>query len=558
MMALVVTLGLLGAGAAAHGVAMPAQRAPQQRPAQTGTASIRGRIVAADTGKPLRRAQITLSAPELGSQPRTANTNADGRYEIKDLPAGRYTVSVSRSGYLPLRYGQRRPLEQAKPLEVLDRQAVEHIDFALPRMGLIAGRIFDELGEPIAGVRVSAMRSVYLEGHRRLVSAGGGLFSTDDAGQYRLPGLVPGSYFVMATTHETWTVNTAGRRDVMGFVPTYFPGTGNAGEAKRVTVGIGQQVRNADFALIVGRTASVSGVALDSHGRPLAGQSVGLEQEFRSATTGSGFEGLGSAPIAADGTFTFRNVAAGEYNLRARNASGPGRQEDALMAIEVNGVDINDIVLTSSAGWSVSGHIITEDGTAPDIPRDRIRIAVRPLTGGTSRPIMGSGEVKDDLTFSAMAIVGTARLRVTLPDRWMVKAVLHDGRDIADAAIEMKSGEELSGLQVIVTDRATNVTGQLTDDKGAPLVDGTVIVFAGEAEKWSEDSRFVRSARPDQQGKFEIRGLPPGEYLAVAIDYVQEGLWNDPEYLESIRRYAQKFTLRESGTAVVSLKLVTP
>jgi hypothetical protein len=157
-----------------------------------------------------------------------------------------------------------------------------------------------------------------------------------------------------------------------------------------------------------------------------------------------------------------------------------------------------------------------------------------------------------------MAIVGAARLRVTLPDRWMVKAVLHDGRDIADAAIEMKSGEELSGLQVIVTDRATNVTGQLTDDKGAPLVDGTVIVFAGEAEKWSEDSRFVRSARPDQQGKFEIRGLPPGEYLAVAIDYVQEGLWNDPEYLESIRRYAQKFTLRESGTAVVSLKLVTP
>jgi protocatechuate 3,4-dioxygenase beta subunit len=556
MTALILAVGL--AGAAAQGVTQPPRTAQPQQPAQIGTAVIRGRIVAADTGKPLRRAQITVSAPELGGQPRTANTNADGRYEIKELPAGRYTVAVSRSGYLPLRYGQRRPLEQAKPLEVLDRQAVERVDFALPKMGLIAGRIFDELGEPIASVRVFAMRSMYIEGRRRLVSAGSGLVSTDDAGQFRLSGLVPGSYFVMATTRETWTVNTAGRRHVMGFLPTYFPGIENAADAKRVTVGIGQEIRNTDFALIVGRTAKVSGVALDSQGRPLAGQSVGLEQEFRSATTGSGFAGLESAPIAADGTFTFRNVPAGEYNLRVRTGSGAGRQEDALAAIVVNGADINDIVLTSSAPWSVSGRIITENGTAPDIPPDRIRIAARPLTGGSSRPTMGSGEVKDDLAFSATAIVGPARLRVTLPDRWMVKAVRHDGREIGDAPIEMKSGEELSGVQVIVTDRVTSVTGQLTDDKGAPLADGTVIVFAGDTEKWAEDSRFVRSARPDQQGKYEIRGLPPGEYLAVAIDYVQEGLWNDPQYLESIRRYAQRLTLGEGDTRAMSLKLVVP
>jgi hypothetical protein len=96
---------------------MPPRPAPlgvptrDARPAATGTAVIRGRIFAADTNKPLRRARITVQAPELGGEPRSTSTNADGRYEIKELPAGRYTITVARSGYLQLRYGQRRPFE---------------------------------------------------------------------------------------------------------------------------------------------------------------------------------------------------------------------------------------------------------------------------------------------------------------------------------------------------------------------------------------------------------------------------------------------------------------
>jgi len=124
--------------------------------------------------------------------------------------------------------------------------------------------------------------------------------------------------------------------------------------------------------------------------------------------------------------------------------------------------------------------------------------------------------------------------------------------------MEMRSGEELTGVQVVVTNRATTVTGQLLDDKGGAITDGTVIVFPTDAEKWIENSRFVRSARPDQQGQYQIKGLPPGEYLAVAIDYVQEGMWNDPEYLESIRRYGQKITLAEAASQPTTLKIVKP
>ena len=154
--------------------AQPPRPQGVSQPPQTGTATIRGRIIAADTGRPLRRAQIALAAFESGGQGRTTTTTADGRYQFKDLPAGRYTLTVQRSGFLTLRYGQRRPLEPAKPLQVLDRQSVENVDFALPRMSVIAGRVTDETADPISGVQVLAMRWAYFEGRRRIVPAGGG------------------------------------------------------------------------------------------------------------------------------------------------------------------------------------------------------------------------------------------------------------------------------------------------------------------------------------------------------------------------------------------------
>src|SRR6266481_3467478 len=182
---------------------------------QLGTAVIRGRVLGADTGRPLRRARITATAPELGGEPRTASTGMDGRYEITDLPAGRYALRVVRSGYLPLSYGQRRPLEQGKPLQVLDKQALDTIDFALPRASIIKGQIIDELSEPVADVPVFALRAMYWQGRRRTIPVGPPS-RTDEAGEFRLVGLAPGTYYVMANLRETWTVSENGVQKTMG------------------------------------------------------------------------------------------------------------------------------------------------------------------------------------------------------------------------------------------------------------------------------------------------------------------------------------------------------
>jgi hypothetical protein len=233
-----------------------------------GTAIVRGRIVAADTGKPLRRAPVTMTAPELAGEPRNTSTDADGRYEFTDMPGGRFTLRVRRGGYLPLAYGQRRPHEAAKPLQLLDKQVIEHVDMALPRMGIISGRVLDEAGDPIEGVNVHAVRVMFRDGRRRLVPVGAPQNRTDDDGEFRLTGLAPGTYYVVAETRETWTVARDGAKQVMGFAPSYFPGTAQPSEARRIAMQVGQHVNNIDFALIPGRAARISGTAFDSHGKP--------------------------------------------------------------------------------------------------------------------------------------------------------------------------------------------------------------------------------------------------------------------------------------------------
>jgi hypothetical protein len=69
---------------------------------------------------------------------RVTTTDAEGRYEFLELPAGRFSVSVTKAGYVPLQYGQRRPFEAGTPVNVADGETVERIDFSLPRGSVIA------------------------------------------------------------------------------------------------------------------------------------------------------------------------------------------------------------------------------------------------------------------------------------------------------------------------------------------------------------------------------------------------------------------------------------
>src|SRR5919197_2843347 len=188
--------------------------APQSKDAPpTPAGRITGRVLAADSGRPIRRARVFVSATELPGG-RGAMTDDQGVYDITELPAGRYTATASKSGFVSLAYGQRRPLQSGTPLQLLENQQLKGVDFRLPRGSVIAGTIVDDVGDPMPGVMVRVMRYQYIQGDRRVTPAGGG--QTDDKGQYRVWGLMPGEYYVNAIARNFNFGNFAGRGGFAG------------------------------------------------------------------------------------------------------------------------------------------------------------------------------------------------------------------------------------------------------------------------------------------------------------------------------------------------------
>ena len=157
------------------------QMPPPGRQMKTGTGRIKGRLVAADTGNPVRRGQVRLSGPDV--MPKSVTTDNEGRFEFKDLPAGAFTINASKSGYVAVNFGQKRPFEPGRPIELVEGQSVDNADITLPKGSVIAGRIMDEFGEPVADTQVSAMRSTWSNGKRRLQPSGR-TATTNDLGQY--------------------------------------------------------------------------------------------------------------------------------------------------------------------------------------------------------------------------------------------------------------------------------------------------------------------------------------------------------------------------------------
>lgn len=134
-----------------------------------------------------------------------------------------------------------------------------------------------------------------------------------------------------------------------------------------------------------------------------------------------------------------------------------------------------------------------------------------------------------------------------------MKRVRREGVDITDTPLDFAT--DVGGLEIELTQQVTTVSGGVSNDRGGMALDATVIVFADDPAKSGPHSRFINSARPDQEGRFTIRGLPPGRYVAIAVEYLEPGEERDPDLLEAWRRNGTPFTLSEGKTHVLDLKL---
>jgi protocatechuate 3,4-dioxygenase beta subunit len=351
--------------------------APRDATAQNavGTASIVGSVVVEGSGAAVRRARVTLTGTELRGT-RSALTDDQGRFSFTALPAGRFTMTASKAGYVDNTYGARRAGRPGTQIQLADGQRLDRATIALPRGGVITGVVVDEHGEPAPGTQVRALRYVMRTGERSLQQAGQD--TTDDRGVYRIYQLQPGDYVVnalprnmtatdlqQAITNEISSVVqqlqasgvnvgggrgagnidigalaglAAGRGAALGgrlaalqqqlegssteptvaYAPVFYPGTTVAAQASTISLGVSEERSSVDFQLQLVATSRVTGLVVHPTGALPNGTQVGLVAADRGATPNVPGIGNPLTRVGQDGRFTFSNVTPGQYLLQAR------------------------------------------------------------------------------------------------------------------------------------------------------------------------------------------------------------------------------------------------
>jgi hypothetical protein len=182
----------------------------------------------------------------------------------------------------------------------------------------------------------------------------------------------------------------------------------------------------------------------------------------------------------------------------------------------------------------------------------QVSVAFPPGQGvGDFRP-----RTNDDWTFeldnqSGAGVIGLVRP----PPGWFLKEVKLDGRDVIDTPVTFAAGKDVTGVEMLLTQAATTVTGGVVDGRGAAAGDYVVVLFADDRDRWTPRSRFIAAGRPDQENRFKITGLPPGRYLAAAVEYLEPGAERDPEVLERLQAGATPLTLMEAQSQTLTLRL---
>jgi hypothetical protein len=489
-----------------------------------------------------------------GGDTRLVTTDDGGRFEARNLFTGNWTITVSKNGYITTPYGQRRSSDEGKPIALKAGQDVV-VAMALQRAGAIAGRVFDEFGEPLLGARIQAMRPRLVRGTRQLVPVGAS-DTTDDTGSFRVFGLAPGTYYVNAMLRGS-APDTDLAPNTLGAM-TYYPGAADVGDAQGIVLRAGEELSVA-FQTAPVRSVRISGVVLGANGTPAADADVHL-MRLDATRVGTTLGNFGRSD--PEGSFTIIDVPPGPYLLFASRMGAPvARQEqldinrafeEVASPVNVGTDDVAGITLGMTYGTTLHGTVVAEAGTTLPSPlRVEITAASATVPSRNSIVIQIARTTGQPTTFDMPGVFGPVTLGVNLPDGLMLTAIEANGADVTDRPIELRGNAP--DVRIMLSTRVTEISGVVTSDR-QPLANVSVVVFPEDRGKWTFPSRYVTFADTDGQGRFAIRRLPSGErYFAAIVDYLEDGDQFDQELLERLRDRGTAFTLGEGERKTLNL-----
>ncbi|HEV2669044.1 MAG TPA: carboxypeptidase-like regulatory domain-containing protein, partial [Blastocatellia bacterium] len=486
---------------------------------------ISGRVVA-DDGQPMEGAQVIavgVGKSALTIAPQMTNCGADGNFKVTGLSHGVYSLLARAPGYVSVQ-------DQSAKYRIGESAIIR-----LTRGGVITGRVTDEFGEPMVGVRVSADRVRDPEGKPdRSASAMNEMTSsrmTDDRGVYRIYGLEAGAYVVgvNAVSPMFGGLGQTGREP-----PTYHPSSPR-GAAVEVNLRGAEEVSGVDIRSRGGRGRSISGTVSGET------QGEGLISGVIVTLYGAADKNLaGMATLMGSQNFSLRAVEDGEYELSAMRFSAS--MDFALSAprhVVVRGADLNGIELKLLKLGSVSGRVVIEGPKAQCKTADQFKVeealiemkrddktpgaftsGLFPMESGMS---LGGATPEKDGGFTVKNLeAGRYRIGADLPDEnWYVRAITKAGTpkpiDVSLAGVTLKQGEKISEIEMTIAQGAASLSGRVVQTREGAQLPKRLRVHLIPAETTAADDLLRYAESPVRgDGSFEFKHIAPGKYLLSA------------------------------------------
>jgi hypothetical protein len=555
-------LALLGVVAITTPAAAQLLQPPGTPPQSYGSARLTGRVVAADNGRPVRRAHLRLSErpySERNADPdhvhvsRDLDTDGDGRFAFVDLPAGSYVIYVDPvNGFAGLAWPKEATVTEGRTADVTIR---------MQRTGAIEGRLQDDNGDGLPGTRVYAIRKRNVIGFAALgppVST-----TTNDLGEFRLPNLTAGKYYVLATPYDTRPATTDGRQDPAprtGSANTYYPGVPAIQDARLVEVRSGRDSERVNFTMARRRLAKLSINPVDSRGVPL-GRDAQLALTRRDDVYLS--ESTRQTNRREDGTFLFEGIQPGDYDLVVQTSFR--MEEAAYVHVSIDGTDVS-LSLQTNTGAKVSGRIIV-DGEPGGRASRNVSVYSNPPFGtyGVSYARVPLVNVERTDRFELTGLRGPMVVSADVGAGALLSIQRH-GEELAGKTLEFVGTETLDDLVVELTTQVAQIDVTVTSARKEPE---SVLLFLFPEDPLRWHRGFVRYSRtlPTSARTGEISSvsarlirLPAGRYLVAAVpdgdgsSYPTDvGTLERLRTLQKLRPLATPVTLIAGQTAKVTV-----
>jgi protocatechuate 3,4-dioxygenase beta subunit len=382
--------------------------------------------------------------------------------------------------------------------------------------------------------------------------------------------------FMVASSGAVPIVGPGGR--LLAYQTQFYPGAFAPAQAAVVSLAPGEEKTDANFQLQLIPTSRVSGVAMGPDG-PVENLGIKLVVPGDGVVSDSEFD-VATAVTKKDGSFAFYGVPPGQFLLKAQKQPRPAIPAEAMAANPMaanmfgggipagakeavyavttitveGGSDLDNQTVRLVPGYTVSGRVEFSSVTGrPQPPAGQIASAVVnlvPVDGqmpsllamATPDRPNAQGEFK-----TKGYAPGKYFLSINGFGGWQVKSATIGGRDVLDAALEIREAD-LAGVVVTFTDKVAQITGTVRSPGESDLSETAVLVFPVNFRNWAANGMNPRrglSARATRDGSFTIPNVPAGDYFIAAVDRATQGELQDPAYLDALSRVATRISVGE-------------